>query len=148
MKAAEFAQQAIEWIGIPYHHQGRSRVGVDCVGLPLAIAEEAGVLPADVRPRMNYGRRPMEALVEELDKYCTLTDEPKPGVMVSMRWGRQADKLAAHLAIITPPHDPRDKDLWIVHAHMRVGKVVWNPLTGIWLRRVAHYWQLPGIDYE
>lgn len=148
MNQFEFAEAALDWIGTPYHHQGRSRVAVDCVGLPLAVAAEAGVLPRQVKPRMDYGRRPMKELVGELHKYCTPVDQPAVGVMVSIRWGRLADELPAHLAIITPPHDPRHEGFWIVHAHMRAKKVVWNPLSGMWARRVVGYWQLPGIDYE
>ena len=34
----------ITWDGVPFAHQGRSRAGVDCLGVLLAALEEQGVI--------------------------------------------------------------------------------------------------------
>ena len=58
------------WIGVPYLHQGRSRSGIDCIGLVLQVAREAGIGPADLDFR-RYGRMPQREMIEaELPRWC------------------------------------------------------------------------------
>lgn len=145
MTAEEFAAAALAWLGVPYHHQGRSRLGCDCIGLPLGVLAEAGALPAHVKPRANYGRRPMQALVDELERYCTVADAPAAGVLVTIHWPNNA--LPGHVAIVTPPPAGCSDGLYIVHAHMRARRVVVNAFTGAWRQRATGYWLVPGVSY-
>jgi hypothetical protein len=46
--------EARRWIGTPWRHQGRSRTGVDCVGLVVLVARNLGLEPEDV---IGYARR-------------------------------------------------------------------------------------------
>lgn len=65
--------KAREWLGTPWHHQGRvKKVGIDCVGLIVGVARELGVVVSD---ECNYEREPrFGRLEEELNKYF-LSDE-------------------------------------------------------------------------
>lgn len=50
---ARFVAAARGWIGVPSRHQGRSRGGVDCIGLVVMAARDCGY---DVPMTANYGR--------------------------------------------------------------------------------------------
>lgn len=50
MDVQRFTADVSAWQGVPWHHQGRARSGVDCVGLVAAALAEQGVdagIPAD-----------------------------------------------------------------------------------------------------
>ena len=61
---------ALSWIDVKYHHQGDSRVGVDCGGLIKAILMDAGLLPRDYLTRLpdvahGYSRAPDGVLLKQ-----------------------------------------------------------------------------------
>lgn len=145
MNNEEFAQLALTWVDVPYHHQGRSRLGVDCVGLPLAVLAEAGALPDDVKPKLNYGRRPMKDLVAELDKHCIKLDKPTTGCLVSIHWPQH--ELPGHIAVLTQSPVQGVQGHYMVHAHMRARKVVINRFASPWSDRVTGFWGMPGVTY-
>ncbi len=43
------------WIGVPWRHQGRSRAGVDCIGLGVVVGRELGLAFIDT---IHYPQRP------------------------------------------------------------------------------------------
>ncbi len=50
---AKFVAAARSWIGVPWAHQGRSRAGVDCIGLVVMAARDCWLqVPLDA----TYGR--------------------------------------------------------------------------------------------
>ena len=49
----EIIRQARSWIGVRFRHQGRSRQGIDCVGLVYVVGKSLGLLSYDFR---GYGR--------------------------------------------------------------------------------------------
>lgn len=54
-RADEILAEAKTWLGVPYKYLGRSRAGVDCVGLPLVVAKALGITNFDTR---SYGMDP------------------------------------------------------------------------------------------
>jgi cell wall-associated NlpC family hydrolase len=52
---ADIVAAARGWIGVPWRHQGRSRAGVDCVGLIVVVCRELGLSDYD---STVYGRDP------------------------------------------------------------------------------------------
>lgn len=44
-----FVNAARSYVGVPWEHLGRSRKGVDCVGLPVLAAADCGVKLKDVK---------------------------------------------------------------------------------------------------
>lgn len=154
--AAEFIAQARTWLGVPWHHQGRSRLGVDCAGLPECVLAELSALPETYRTRQNYGRRPTGELTETLERWCERVwvrahprDVPPaaPGLLVRMRFPGTEE--GAHLAICTGPT--------IIHAYRperrrgpraeRSGVVEHNYRTR-WLDLTVSLWRAPGVRYE
>lgn len=50
------SQEAVRWLGTPFDHQGRDLgVGVDCIGLPIAICRSVGLHVVD---EPTYGETP------------------------------------------------------------------------------------------
>ena len=130
---------ARRWLNTPYKHQGRSRRGCDCVGLPLALAAELGIEVEDYR---RYGRLPVSAmLVEKCRAYAheIERDAYKPGDLVLMTWGKDRDR-PHHFAIVT---EMAGGDIGIIHSHSRVGKVVEHVLDATWRRRITHAFRIP-----
>lgn len=62
--------EARRWIGTPWRHQGRSRAGVDCVGLVVMVARNLGLEPEDVTgyARRQDGRTLLRHLHKQLDQ--------------------------------------------------------------------------------
>jgi cell wall-associated NlpC family hydrolase len=123
------------WLGVPYLHQGRSRFGVDCLGLVLEVGRELGFLPGDL-DYQGYGRQPLRSFLEaRVREHCAAIDEPRPGALVVIRWSQ----VAAHLAIAT--------DATLVHACASRRMVVEHGYRGVWRRLTHSVWALPGVSY-
>lgn len=91
--------EARSYIGTKWVHRGRSRFGIDCIGLVVAAVQAGG---AEFVDRKDYGRTPWRnGLERELEarfgrplEYHAAAD----GDVVMMRW---TDKMApSHVGII------------------------------------------------
>jgi cell wall-associated NlpC family hydrolase len=131
----DLVAEARLWIGVPFRHQGRSRVGVDCVGLPIVVGQALGLLPATFEVA-NYGRLPTPELIARLARYCTPLAAAVPGCLITIAW----TKVAAHVAVCTGPT--------LIHAYESVGRVVEHGYRGRWVRMTHSAWALPGVCYE
>ena len=61
---ADLVDAALRWEGVPWRHQGRTRAGIDCAGLPILVGLEFGLLKSDVR---NYPKRPNGTFLSHFD---------------------------------------------------------------------------------
>lgn len=97
---ATVVQEALSWVGTPYHPHGRLKgIGVDCAMLPAEVYTAAGVIPAiDVEhyPIDWHLHRDEERYLRYVEPYASLTSTPLPGDLAVYRWGR----CFAHGAII------------------------------------------------
>lgn len=83
-RAAVIAE-ARKWIDVPYHHQGRTKFGADCIGLIVGIGHTLGFLPSEFET-IVYGREPDGVtLIAEIEKYCTLVEYWQPGDLLVFR---------------------------------------------------------------
>lgn len=132
--------EARDWIGTPFHHQGRLKaVGVDCIGLVVGVAKALGIPHAD---RTDYGRTPnpammRAALAEQLETIAF--KDVLPGDIL---WFRVASD-PQHIGIVTTC-DP----MKMVHSYSRaqVMACVEQPVDGFWRKRVAGSFRFRGID--
>ena len=115
-------QEALCWLGTPYHHQGRVMgAGVDCGMLLAEVFEGAGVLPHVIPEdypadwHLHRDGERMKALVTE---HARPVDAPLPGDIVLFRYGR----CLSHAAIVIE---------WpvIIHAFIDAGAVVLDDAT-------------------
>lgn len=136
MRSADVVAAARGWLGVPYRHQGRSREGVDCIGLVLVVLAQGRALPPGFRDAFAYSRLPQAGMLErEVGARCQRIAAPVPGSIGLFRWKREAQ----HVAIMTGDG--------LVHAYESVGEVVEHGYRGNWPRRAVSFWLLPGVLY-
>ncbi|MBT9158862.1 MAG: Dipeptidyl-peptidase 6 [Dehalococcoidia bacterium] len=132
---SEVVQAARAYIGTPYHHQGRSRAGLDCVGLIVAVAADIGLQSHAQRfDIQNYSRMPDGSLMTHFGQAAeAVLGKPQPGDILVFKFLKQPH----HLAIQSGPSR-------MVHAVERYGVVEVN-LVEQWLARQVGVYQLPGV---
>ena len=135
--AADFIAEARTWIGVPFRHQGRSRHGVDCIGLVLQVR---GKFEPPWRPaaaaNVQYRRNPQALLAAGIAENCIRLDRPEPAACALIQWPNQAHP--AHVAILTPDT--------IIHAYAKVGRVIETTYGNPWVRWTTSLWRIPGIE--
>jgi cell wall-associated NlpC family hydrolase len=92
-KRAQVVQEALTWLGTPYHHHARVKgVGVDCAQLLCAVYEASGCVP-HIDPG-NYAHdwhlhRGEEVFIGWLEKAgAREVQVPAPGDVAVFRYGR------------------------------------------------------------
>ena len=125
--------EARSWIGVPYLHQGRTRLGVDCVGLLIVVARALGLTDYDVSgyprvPSSDFLRAECERLMRRIQAGAR-----QPGDVLLMRFKRDPQ----HLAFVT--------DRGFLHAYAGAGRVVETSMPFEWERRIVAAYALPGV---
>lgn len=120
---------------VRYVHAGRSRFGVDCVGVGVLPLNELGIAHADVS---NYSEEAFdnslaEAIGEHLDPVPV--SQIRPGDWL-LFWCNRRTKKPQHVAVLV------EKDS-MVHAYKPLGMVVQSPI-GAWGRRITHAFRIPS----
>jgi cell wall-associated NlpC family hydrolase len=130
--------EARTWVGVPFRHQGRDRNGIDCVGLPIAVLQALGAVPAEFEIT-DYPRQPYQGNLEQrIIAHCTPLPDAVPGCLIALKWQRSL----AHVALYT------DADT-LIHALERHARVIEHGFRGLWRTRYASgSWALPGVRYE
>lgn len=135
MIGAEVVVKAREFIGTRYRHQGRSREGVDCIGLPACVRAELGLETLDVT---DYGRRASdESMLEWCRERMVTVAELQPGDILVMAFGTDR-----HMAIVGDyPHG----GFSIIHAYIDNRCVVENRLDESFMARVIGSFRFPEV---
>lgn len=60
IKPEDFLNSTREYIGVPFHYQGRSKYGIDCIGLVICAARDTGIKLVD---ELNYPNIPASKLM-------------------------------------------------------------------------------------
>lgn len=133
------------WLGVRWRHQGRSRAGVDCVGLLIVVARQLDLMPpADLDAieggLAGYSRYPRGGL---LNFYCRRhlapVDEPQPGDVLLFA----IDGQPQHLGLVGE-HPAGAQSL--IHAYaLGPRRVVETVLDQPWRRRIVGAFALPGV---
>lgn len=126
-------EAALNYLGVKFRHQGRTRWGLDCVGLVALAALDADpdFTFTDLRA---YGREPWKD--NNLKKHLELhlgqpVDRgPEPDDVVLFYMG---ESQPSHVGIITP----HPEGLGIVHSYANIGRVTHHRLDGSWRNRIA-----------
>lgn len=132
MTGEQFVQAARAYTGVRWRHQGRSSLGVDCIGLVILAAHDLGLTDHD---QTDYGRIPDgQKLQQELSKHLIKVDAPQVGDVLLMRF----DQNPQHVAIKT--------DLGILHAYAQVRRVVEHRLDDVWASRILATYRFKEIS--
>lgn len=129
----QIAEKARELLGVPFLHQGRTVHGIDCVGVPIWILSEFGLLPAEMK--RNYGRIPTGEMIKIVEQYCTPIDRDEIGSLLVIKWPGMADP--GHAAIRT--------HAGILHAYSTYKSVVEHGYRAKWPQWTDSIWRLPGV---
>lgn len=127
----EFVAQARTWLDVPYHHQGYSRYGADCIGFVIGAALELGLdwRPFDIPNRSRYSDG--YTFENQVRKVFTPTNSPEPGDLLLFRIHRHPQ----HCALLT--------DKGMIHAYESIGKVVETDYTQRWRSLLVQAFVLP-----
>ncbi len=142
---AAFIAEARSYIRTPFRHTGRSRRGVDCVGLVAVALAAVGRHVAD---RRDYGRDPVrdglrDVLVahfgEPVWRKGEAVDTTQPGDIALMRWHEpNGVRLFCHVGILTSYPLGGHALLHALHANQRV---VEHRLADPWPRRIVEVYR-------
>jgi cell wall-associated NlpC family hydrolase len=125
------------WLDVPFRHQGRSRHGVDCGGLLLMVATDAGL---SVAAPTVYSMSPdPDMIADTLQTNCTRLQfrDQHPGDVLLFSFAGEprhvgiASELAGHPAVI--------------HAWAKPGKVVEHRIDDLWHKRLRAVYRLRGL---
>lgn len=100
MDIARFVNTLQRWEGTPFHHQGRSPQGFDCVGLVLAALAEQGIdaaAPADYAPGAGGVLLPAALQASPLLVNLPADREPEAGDVLVFRIRHHPQHLAVAL---------------------------------------------------
>ena len=127
MTPAAFIAAARSYVGAPFHHQGRTRHGVDCIGLVVCAARDAGLALVD---RTDYPRDPNGLLPVELARQFAAVESAQAGDILLMRFRGEPQ----HVAILA--------DATLIHGYASIGRVVEHGLDAKWRRRIVAAYRL------
>jgi len=136
----EVVTVARSYMGVPWHHQGRNRAGMDCAGLIVCVAHDLSLSEFDTR---DYGRLPSgDQMRSVLREHCVELPATAlaPGLVALMRFETDPQ----HLAIVAPY---LYGGFSIVHALVQSRRVVEHRLDDLWRSRIVALYQLPGVEY-
>lgn len=110
-----FLDAARGYVGCPWKHQGRSRLGLDCIGLVVLALRDCGL---DAPMTAVYGRMAdYFKLKPVLCEYATRIGDIRPGALLLYKRG-----LILHMAIAAKAGEA-------VQALNTVGRVIESPLN-------------------
>jgi cell wall-associated NlpC family hydrolase len=131
--------EARSWGGVRWVHQGRSRHGIDCIGLVVVVRSGLGIGDYDIA---GYPRAPDGTFMSHFFN--------AGGVRVEILKAKPADlllfkdaKSPCHVGIVTA----RNGELMhMVHAHATRHKVLEEPVINEWQQKWVAAIQMPGVD--
>ncbi len=134
VRGRKITRIARSYIGTPWRHQGRTRAGLDCVGLLYLVWCDLGLDPSV--DGTGYGHvSDGRWLRETVNRLLVRGPSPRPGGVVLMAQGGMHP---LHVGIISVLHDGGVGA--IVHAHALARKVVEQDFVpALGLRPVAYY---------
>jgi cell wall-associated NlpC family hydrolase len=110
------------YVGVPYHHCGRDRNGLDCAGLIIRIAHDLELTDWN---EVDYSRQVDPVYLRScVERFCSpVAGEALPGdLLLIAKWGE-----ATHVSVYVG-------DGLIVHASNKHGRVVEHSYDKTWRR--------------
>lgn len=135
MNATDLIAAARDCLGTPFMHQGRApRVGLDCAGLLVHVAQANGLPVIDCD---DYARTPSRG---QLELMCAaqpcltrVNGVPQAGDVLLMRFANEPQ----HLALCT--------GAGVIHAYEAVRRVVEHDLDTKWRRRIVAVYRFSEV---
>lgn len=130
----EVVTELRNWIGVPWRHQGRTRFGIDCIGLiTVAAALIEGPEIVAQHDRQDYARRPAQySFAGIFETFCDRIMLPavQDGDILVFADG----PYPCHAGVAATLGGERT----LIHAAARLRKVSEEPLSAFWLAKLTH----------
>tara|TARA_R110000850_G_scaffold275207_1_gene414174 strand:+ start:39556 stop:39972 length:417 start_codon:yes stop_codon:yes gene_type:complete len=122
--------EARSWLGTKWRHRGRTRFGIDCIGLIVHAVAAGGI---QMRDRRDYGREPWkDGLQRELQEHFgDPVVDMQPGDVLLMKWHNQDGP--AHVGIVG---DYCHGGLSLIHSYSLTA-VCEHRMNDEWLARIV-----------
>lgn len=113
------------YVGVPWRHLGRSREGLDCIGLVLLAARDCGLDAVDPAPyaREPSSQRLRQELAQVLDEVPVA--DARPGDVLVFNLGLYA----GHIGVRA--EHPAYRVASVIHAYAPRRRVVEEPLASL-----------------
>ena len=136
--------EAKDWVGTKYKHQGRVKKnsdnmgGVDCIGYILGVSQKLGVQSKLGKPIELYDKSSYNRIADGVELETILDMHLTKVNMNQMRFGdifylKFCNKYP-HVGFIGQYYI--DKSFSLLHAYLPAGEVVEHHLSNIWLKRI------------
>ncbi len=134
---SRLVEAARAYEGVKFRHRGRSRMGLDCAGLPWVAYRDCGMILPDFR---LYGREPhkdglvqraSEALGEPVAQAPVAEEQLQAGDVIIIRY----DIRPHHIMIVT---DYPLGGLGVIHTDGHYGRVLEHRLSADIVARITH----------
>ena len=128
---------AVELLDLPFKHQGRSNLGVDCAGVLVHVFERLGLPYHD---ELGYPRNPYDGQLEKiLDSQPSLRrikkEEAGACDVLVMRISKAPQHIAIHAGHV-------DGHPYVIHGSELHGKVAYHRLDELWGGRVMRAYRI------
>lgn len=143
IERSKIVELARSYIDVRFEHQGRTRSGLDCLGLIAVVAQDAGF---DYSFPQAYTANPTgQRIVEKAEDYVVKPrrqgwDQTLPGDIVCM-WGSHVG-IPQHFAIIGSMYGKKT----MIHAFQRAGKVIEHNIIPFWAERYVATFCYPDTE--
>ena len=131
--------EARTWLGVPWEHQGRTKLGIDCAGVVVNVGRTLGLSDHDEfgYTRRSHGYNFLRPFQEHMDQKPII--DMMPGDALIFRDG----SYPCHVAILAV----KDGTTTIIHAHASRNKVLEEPISqGDWMSRRVACFAYRGLD--
>lgn len=125
-------EAARQWMGVRFQHQGRTRHGIDCVGLVVRTAQTCGIDTGDFT---DYGRDPHDGLLEF--HLRRVFGEPVTDIRAGDVAAIDYKGAVRHVGIVAEhPHG-----LGLIHASHFTDRVTEHRIDDRWMRRIRQVYR-------
>lgn len=135
----QVVHEAKRWLGVPWKHQGRSRRGVDCVGLVYCVALDLGLVEEGEVRIPRYGPQPDGTLLSYFEQHMVRrpVSHLAPGAVMIFSFARSP----YHAGILTSVNPSS-----LIHAYARRRKVVPDMVDSVlWGRVPCALYDFKGV---
>ncbi len=134
---AQVVDEARSWLGTPFKHQGRTRAGIDCVGLCVMVARGLDLSNYDITAYENTTHQRGFLQHFDANAWQLQLTETQPGDMVVF-----TDPVhPCHVGILSE----RFGVPYVIHAVARLRVVCETPYAGNWERCAVAAYAYPGL---
>lgn len=140
MTPHQLIESARDLKGVPWRHRGRTRLGLDCIGMVICAMRQCGIEPLKQLGLRDvpYGRQASPELIQAIEAHLEPAPGRIPGALGLFRF--YGEQWPRHVGLITENGN-------VIHCNAKHGGVMEHGLRAQWSRWLHSVWLLPGIDY-